>query len=212
MTFWNDLKILFIPAMFCLEDAMKKFTECSASKMEGNIASWQQISASWDASSFLDKQDFCSSKTLGVKILPFSVPFFLANTICKQLHGSIYVYQSSINETFMDTSLNTTAFDGKLFWTGYTDAEESGKFVSLDGALNFDSIPGLQWKWGQPTTSVHATDAQEAKAVRVIRARLTIRGFKDVEKDDVGRYSGTTETSRVRIRLPQMGHVRHGHQ
>ena len=150
MTFWNELKILFIPAMFCLEDAMKKFTECSASKMEGNIASWQQISASWDASSFLDKQDFCSGKTLGVKILPFSVPFFLANTICKQLHGSIYVYQASINETFMDTTLNTTVLDGKIFWTGYTDAKESGKFVSLDGALNFDSIPGLQWQWGQP--------------------------------------------------------------
>ena len=129
---------------------MRKFTECSASNMEGNIASWQQISASWAASSFLDKQDFCSSKSLGVKILPFAVPFFQANTICKQLHGSIYAYQSSINETFLDTTLNTTVYDGQIFWAGYTDAGVSGIFVSLDEALNFDAIPGLQWQWGQP--------------------------------------------------------------
>ena len=50
----------------------------------------------------------------------------------------------------------------------------------------------LKWKWDQPTTSVHSNASRENKAVRVIRARLTIRGFKDCEKDDVDRYSGAS--------------------
>merc|ERR1712037_824241 len=43
----------------------------------------------------------------------------------------------------------------------------------------------LKWKWDQPTVSVHAASKTTQEAIRVIRARLTIRGFKDVEKDDV---------------------------
>ena len=50
----------------------------------------------------------------------------------------------------------------------------------------------LKWKWDQPTVSVHTTSKTVQEAVRVIRARLTIRGFKDVEKDDVDRYAGTS--------------------
>ena len=50
----------------------------------------------------------------------------------------------------------------------------------------------IKWKWDQPATSVHADEAKTAEAVRVIRARLTIRGFKDVERDDVDRYAGTS--------------------
>ena len=47
----------------------------------------------------------------------------------------------------------------------------------------------LKWKWDQPTVG---SGGQSAEPVRVIRARLTIRGFKDVEKNDVARYAGTS--------------------
>ena len=50
----------------------------------------------------------------------------------------------------------------------------------------------LKWKWEQPTVSVADSGSLQAEAVRVIRARLTIRGFKDRDKDTVDRYAGTS--------------------
>ena len=50
----------------------------------------------------------------------------------------------------------------------------------------------LKWKWEQPTVSVADSGSPQAKAVRIIRARLTIRGFKDRDKDSVDRYAGTS--------------------
>ena len=61
----------------------------------------------------------------------------------------------------------------------------------------------IKWKWGKPPTSVHAGQAQEAKAARVIRARLTIRGFKDVERNDVDRYAGTSSKISQKLLAPQ---------
>merc|ERR1712012_830905 len=50
----------------------------------------------------------------------------------------------------------------------------------------------IKWKWDQPTVSVADSGSSQAKSVRIIRARLTIRGFKDRDKDSVDRYAGTS--------------------
>jgi len=50
----------------------------------------------------------------------------------------------------------------------------------------------LKWKWDQPTVSVADSGKQQTKAVRVIRARLTIRGFKDKDKSYIDTYAGTS--------------------
>ena len=50
----------------------------------------------------------------------------------------------------------------------------------------------LKWKWDQPTVSAANSGSHGAEAVRIIRARLTIRGFKDQGKNDVDRYAGTS--------------------
>ena len=50
-----------------------------------------------------------------------------------------------------------------------------------------------KWKWEIEAQSVE--DASKSKAVsrRVIRARLTVRGFKDLEKHLIDRYAGTAQ-------------------
>ena len=50
----------------------------------------------------------------------------------------------------------------------------------------------LKWKWDQATQTVEQAKTEKAQATRVIRARLTIRGFKDVDKDHIDRYAGTS--------------------
>ena len=50
----------------------------------------------------------------------------------------------------------------------------------------------LKWKWEHPVKNVERGGIVQAEAIRVIRARLTIRGFKDREKADVDRYAGTS--------------------
>ena len=50
----------------------------------------------------------------------------------------------------------------------------------------------LKWKWDQPTQSISSSNGQQAAAVRIIRARLTIRGSKHQEKDEIARYAGTS--------------------
>ena len=58
----------------------------------------------------------------------------------------------------------------------------------------------LKWKWDEETLSVDASAAgQTAKKRRVIRARLTIRGFKDVDKGHIATYAGTSQRYSQRI-------------
>ena len=40
----------------------------------------------------------------------------------------------------------------------------------------------LKWKWDYPTVDINKTAIADAKPVRIIRARLCIRGFKDHDK------------------------------
>ena len=56
----------------------------------------------------------------------------------------------------------------------------------------------LKWKWEIAATSVaDSTTKQESR--RVIRARLTVRGFKDLEKHLVEKYAGTSQRFSQRI-------------
>ena len=54
----------------------------------------------------------------------------------------------------------------------------------------------LKFKWELPTTDAARADGEgrsaEAQAVRTIRARLTVRGFKDHDRGDIDRYAGTS--------------------
>jgi len=56
----------------------------------------------------------------------------------------------------------------------------------------------LKWKWEHAASdSTKGTDATAAR--RVIRARLTVRGFKDIEKNLIDRYAGTSQRYSQRI-------------
>ena len=50
---------------------------------------------------------------------------------------------------------------------------------------------GYQVEWDTPTTDV-STSSENKAAVRTIRSRLAVRGFKDQDKGDVDRYAGTS--------------------
>ena len=67
-----------------------------------------------------------------------------------------------------------------------------------------------KFKWEQPTVDATRDGGRSATAEpkRVIRARLTVRGFKDSEKADVDRYAGTS--SRVSQKLLVSEAVRRG--
>jgi hypothetical protein len=56
----------------------------------------------------------------------------------------------------------------------------------------------LKWKWELAATEA-STSAIEQKSRRVIRARLTVRGFKDLEKHLVDRYAGTAQRYSQRV-------------
>ena len=54
----------------------------------------------------------------------------------------------------------------------------------------------IKLKWEVPTTGVTAAGggghAEAAAPTKTIRARLTVRGFKDQQKGDIDRYAGTS--------------------
>jgi len=51
----------------------------------------------------------------------------------------------------------------------------------------------IKLKWETPTgTGSGGHSAEAAKPIRTIRARLTVRGFKDSERGDIDRYAGTS--------------------
>ena len=51
----------------------------------------------------------------------------------------------------------------------------------------------VKFKWEVPTSDASGSGHAEARApVRTIRARLTVRGFKDQQKADIDRYAGTS--------------------
>ena len=56
----------------------------------------------------------------------------------------------------------------------------------------------IKYKWEVPTTADAmggSGHAETQKQTRSIRARLTVRGFKDAEKGDIDRYAGTSSRS-----------------
>ena len=51
----------------------------------------------------------------------------------------------------------------------------------------------IKFKWEVPTSDASGSRQTEARApVRTIRARLTVKGFKDQQKADIDRYAGTS--------------------
>ena len=130
---------------------MNEFTSCTHTMADGNIFSWLGSKPSWSKSYSLDTADFCKSKALGIKVLPYLLSFPESKKLCAQMHGQIYAYRSSLNGTSMDSNLTSTAFkDNHGFWCGYTDEKSADVFLSPDGKESLDTISGLQWQWGQP--------------------------------------------------------------
>jgi len=72
---------------------------------------------------------------------------------------------------------------------------------SRHGARNIiDCKWVLKWKWDTDTVGADQSASGQAGASRrVIRARLTIRGFKDVDKGNVATYAGTSQRFSQRI-------------
>ena len=56
-----------------------------------------------------------------------------------------------------------------------------------------------KWKFDQATQS--ATDSEQSKATvrKIIRSRLCLRGFTDMDKDNVAKYAGTSKRHSQRI-------------
>ena len=68
------------------------------------------------------------------------------------------------------------------------------------------NIIDIRWvlknKWEQPTVDVNSSEGgspEAAAAVKTIRARLTVRGFKDQERKDIDRYAGTSARSSQKL-------------
>jgi len=57
----------------------------------------------------------------------------------------------------------------------------------------------LKWKWEHDVTDATSGQSSTKASRRVIRARLTVRGFKDMEKHTVDRYAGTSQRYSQRI-------------
>ena len=51
----------------------------------------------------------------------------------------------------------------------------------------------LKWSWDKPTTDAQQNTQHNTQARRVIRARLTVRGFKDIDKGYIDNYAGTSQ-------------------
>ena len=64
----------------------------------------------------------------------------------------------------------------------------------------------LKWKWEYPT--VDASSSAKAEPVKVIRARLCLRGFKDHDKEEIAKYAGTSARSSQKILVSEA--VRNG--
>eukprot|EP00969_Alexandrium_andersonii_P282978 12509209-Alexandrium_andersonii.AAC.1 len=66
----------------------------------------------------------------------------------------------------------------------------------------------LKWKHEQQARSVEESQATgPAHTKRVIRARLTIRGFKDMDAQDLENYAGTSQRYSQRLLVSEA--VRH---
>ena len=58
----------------------------------------------------------------------------------------------------------------------------------------------IKFKWELPTTAVGGSQrAEPSRAVKTIRARLTVRGFKDQQKADIDRYAGTSSRTSQKL-------------
>jgi hypothetical protein len=57
----------------------------------------------------------------------------------------------------------------------------------------------LKWKWEHEAVGADSSQGDQQKARRVIRARLTVRGFKDIEKNYIDKYAGTSQRYSQRI-------------
>jgi hypothetical protein len=57
----------------------------------------------------------------------------------------------------------------------------------------------LKWKWEEQAQDAQATKNSAAEAKKVIRARLTVRGFKDVDKWSSDTYAGTSSRCSQKI-------------
>jgi hypothetical protein len=59
----------------------------------------------------------------------------------------------------------------------------------------------IKFKYELPTSSANGGPVSNVRAVavRTIRARLTVRGFKNVQKNDVARYAGISSRSAQNI-------------
>ena len=67
----------------------------------------------------------------------------------------------------------------------------------------------IKFKWEVPTSDARGSRSTETRTpVRTIRARLTVRGFKDQQKADIDRYASTS--SRCAQKLIVSEAVRNG--
>ena len=71
-----------------------------------------------------------------------------------------------------------------------------------EGARNIINCRWVRkWKYEYPTVGAQAsTQNTNTQAIKVIRARLTVRGFKDVEARDIDNYAGSSQ--RYSQRMP----------
>ena len=72
--------------------------------------------------------------------------------------------------------------------------------IKRAGAKNIiDTRWVFKFKWDQPTVDSKSKGSQSADLIRLIRARLTLRGFKDAAKGDIDRYAGTSSRTSQKV-------------
>ena len=65
----------------------------------------------------------------------------------------------------------------------------------------------LKWKYDKPLVDA-LTGKSSGPGVKIIRARLTVRGFKDRDKEQIARYAGTSSRSSQKVLVSEA--VRNG--
>ena len=70
----------------------------------------------------------------------------------------------------------------------------------------------IKFKWEKPTVGASKSNSQTtgAKPIHTMRARLTVRGFKDRERGEIDRYAGTSSRSAQKLLVSEA--VRNGCQ
>ena len=101
---------------------------------------------------YLDADEFCENKVLGITMLPSVRSFEESEIACRQLRSQMYTYTKPVKDTIEDPP--EPKEEEICIWTGHKRDSRTGEFIAIhsDNKTILDS--DLVWKWGEPNGGV----------------------------------------------------------